>query len=120
MIIAAVGLPCVIFIHERDGLTRLFGVVPVLTRAIAILSDLLVLVITWVKSADSWRKSLHIEAESRPKLLTLLIRDGKFTFMLSEQKLTRLRYSVLCVRIFSEAYLPRLANSCFKHSIGIE
>lgn len=105
--IAAVGLPCVIFIRERDQLTRLVGIVSVLTRAIAIVSELLILIITWMKTAHAWRTGLPPGVRSRLKLSILLLRDGEFVFLLGEQKLTGPRYAVFCVSIFSEVRLPR-------------
>lgn len=102
-------------------LTILAGTVPVLTRAIAISSDALVLIITWMKSARAWKTSLQMATHSRPKLLTLLVRDGEFLFVLSELKLTCLtRYSVFCVSMLSKVYHLRPADQRRKHSVCIE
>lgn len=51
--------------------------VPIITRAVSIASDLLVLLVTWQKTATTWKMSLDLRL-SRPSLTTLLIRDGKY------------------------------------------
>lgn len=95
--------------------------IPILTRAIAILSDFFVLTITWMKFADVWRMNLRLPARSRPKLFTLLIRDGEFTFVLSARKLTCLRYSVFRVSILFQKYAFHvLINKYFKCSVRVE
>lgn len=74
-----------------------------------------------MKSAHAWKTSLRIEAQSRPKLLTLLVRDGEFLFVLSEQNLTCLtRYYVFCVSMLSEVHHLRYADQRRKHYICIE
>lgn len=98
----------------------LAGAVPTVIRGVSILSDILVLIITWMESAHIWRMSLQIEAQSRPKLLTLFLRNGKCMFLLSERKLTCLRYPIFCVSMLSQVYLPHHANKYVKHSVYIE
>lgn len=99
---------------EKNKFMGLAVIVPVLTRAFAILSDLLVLIVTWMKTAHAWKTSLPSAARSRLKLSTLLLRDGEFIFALNERNLTYLRYSVFCVSMFSEVHLPRPAEHCFQ------
>ncbi|THH27531.1 hypothetical protein EUX98_g6655 [Antrodiella citrinella] len=52
---------------------------PIITRCIAIATDLLVLVITWTKTTDVWRASREMK-QFRPKLYMLLLRDGTMYF----------------------------------------
>lgn len=80
-----------------------------LTRSVAIVSEVLVLAATWMKTADMWKMS-QLVTSFKPKLTTLLIRDGEFTSVLSERRLTCLRCTVLCVSILSEIYLARPAD----------
>lgn len=63
--------------YDSSVLMRLAGAVSILARAVAILSDLLVLIMTWMKSA-LWRTGLPPAVRSRLKLSTLLLRDGEF------------------------------------------
>ncbi|TCD64766.1 hypothetical protein EIP91_003657 [Steccherinum ochraceum] len=48
-------------------------------RAISIVNDLVVLCLTWMKTADVWRASLELE-NFKPALTTLLLRDGSLYF----------------------------------------
>lgn len=105
-------------VSRRGKLIRCAGAVPVLTRAVAILSDLLVLVITWMKTADTW-KNLG-SASFKPKLSTLLIRDGESTYVLGEQTLTCLRYSILCVSILFEVCFSHSADEWVKYIVCVE
>ncbi|TCD60970.1 hypothetical protein EIP91_009235 [Steccherinum ochraceum] len=50
-------------------------------RSAAIANDLLVLALTWVKTAGVWRESLKMK-EFRPTLTTLLLRDGSLYFVI--------------------------------------
>ncbi|KAH8093099.1 hypothetical protein BXZ70DRAFT_439673 [Cristinia sonorae] len=52
---------------------------PIITRSFAMLSDLLVLIVTWRKSASTWRESLRMK-RFKPKISVLLIRDGTLYF----------------------------------------
>jgi len=53
------------------------GLFPIFTRSMAVTSDLLLLIITWMKTADIVR----VQAKSfRPKLTMLLVRDGTLYF----------------------------------------
>lgn len=115
----AVGFPCLVFDCQRDELTKSGVAVSVLTRAIAILSDLLVLIIIWMKSADAWRTNLRIEVQSRPRLLTLFVRDGE-SKSYSRQVSGSLyvsRYFVFHVSMLSEytfhALLTTIASALF-------
>lgn len=96
------------------------GAVPTVIRGISILSDILVLIITWMESAHTWRTSLQIEAQSRPTLLTLFLRNGMFIFLLSERKLTYLRYPVFYVSMLSQVYLSHRINKYLKRSVYVE
>ncbi|TCD62833.1 hypothetical protein EIP91_006346 [Steccherinum ochraceum] len=53
---------------------------PLITRALAIVADVLVLYITWKKSAYTWRTSLRIR-QFKPKISILLLRDGTIYFV---------------------------------------
>ncbi|TCD62428.1 hypothetical protein EIP91_006910 [Steccherinum ochraceum] len=55
-------------------------VVPLITFGIGISGDLLVLAITWVKTADTWRAGAKA-GQFRPALTTLLLRDGTTYFL---------------------------------------
>ncbi|TCD60881.1 hypothetical protein EIP91_009372 [Steccherinum ochraceum] len=48
-------------------------------RSAAIASDLLVLILTWIRTADVWQESLKIKG-FRPTLTVLFIRDGTLYF----------------------------------------
>jgi len=48
---------------------------PILTRVISIIADVLVLAITWMKTADVWRTSRQADL-FRPMLTVLLLKDG--------------------------------------------
>ncbi|TCD64405.1 hypothetical protein EIP91_004121 [Steccherinum ochraceum] len=50
-------------------------------RSGAIASDLLVLVLTWMRTADVWRESRRIE-NFKPTISLLLLRDGTWYFMM--------------------------------------
>lgn len=91
-------------IRDRQ-INKVHWAVPILTRTIAIVSDILVLIVTWMKTAHAWRTNLPSAVRSRLTLSELLLRDGEFTFLRREQKLTCLRYRVFCVSMFSEVYL---------------
>ncbi|TCD63918.1 hypothetical protein EIP91_004765 [Steccherinum ochraceum] len=49
-------------------------------RAIAILADVMVLVVTWLKTYDVWKASRELK-HFRPTLSVLLLRDGTFYFL---------------------------------------
>lgn len=68
-------------ICDGDTLTRIIGAVPILARATAIVSDLFMLIITWMNTAYAWRTSLPSAMRSRLKLSTLLLRDGELTLV---------------------------------------
>jgi len=53
---------------------------PTVTRVSAIVADLLVLVITWWKTADVWKASKQMK-QFKPKLSMLLLRDGTIYFV---------------------------------------
>lgn len=100
---------------------RLAGVVPILTRAMAILSDLLVLIITWMKTGDAWRMSRQLPKRSRPKLLPLVVRNGEFRliFVLNERKLTYFRYPVFRVSTFPKFIIGMLLTNIASALFGL-
>lgn len=57
-------------------LAEMNATVPSVVRASVMLTDTMVLIATWVKTADMWRASRQIK-HFKPKLTTLLLRDGK-------------------------------------------
>jgi len=52
---------------------------PTITRSIAVVADLLVFIITWMKTAGIWKASRNMK-QFRPKLTMLLLRDGTIYF----------------------------------------
>ena len=52
-------------------------VVPAITRGIAILTDIMVLAITWSNTADVWKMSRELGDRFRPTLSVLILRDGE-------------------------------------------
>ncbi|TCD61338.1 hypothetical protein EIP91_008581 [Steccherinum ochraceum] len=63
-----------------NGNLIITGVLPLITFGIGISGDLLVLAITWLKTADTWRASAKA-GQVRPALTTLLLRDGTTYFL---------------------------------------
>jgi len=53
---------------------------PVITRCIAILADILVLALTWAKSADTLKATLQMK-DFRPRLSLILVRNGTMYFL---------------------------------------
>jgi len=52
---------------------------PIVTRCVAFLADLLVLAVTWMKTADTMKASRQL-SHFRPKLTTVLFRNGTMYF----------------------------------------
>jgi len=53
---------------------------PIITRCVAILADILVLAVTWMKTADAMKASLQL-GHFKPRLSTVLFRDGTVYFL---------------------------------------
>jgi len=53
---------------------------PIITRCIAMISDVLVLLITWAKTADTWKTALRNKL-FKPHVSMLLVRDGTVYFI---------------------------------------
>lgn len=62
---------------------------PLITRVVSVASDVLVLIITWRKTAETWRISRHLP-HSTTQLTTLLLRDGTHMFSHIGRELTHL------------------------------
>ncbi|TCD63928.1 hypothetical protein EIP91_004775 [Steccherinum ochraceum] len=78
--------PASIMYDDLSSLTHLLysrkfcHVVPLITRSLAVTSDLLVLILTWVKTIGIWRSGVENEGE-KPALITLVLRDGTTYFL---------------------------------------
>lgn len=60
-----------------EKLQTLLG--PIIARSLAIAGDMLVLILTWMKTASTWKASL--DWDTKPSLTTLLVRDGKLLIL---------------------------------------
>jgi len=69
---------------------------PILTRVISIIADVLVLTITWTKTANVWRASRQTDL-FRPMLTLLLLQDGTVYFV----ALTVLNIAILVLDVIS-------------------